>query len=207
MVARMSYQMVLMSGKQGSGKSTLQKVLIELAGDYYGFTRAYCVNFADALYFLHDAILEIMADEFGVARQTPKDGLLLQLLGTDWGRKVYGPNIWVNILRNRVEKIVENLSDERTLIVVGDCRFKNEFDAFPESCRVRVMAPEGVRKTRTNSWRDNTNHPSEIDLDDYEYMSRFDFVFNTDPADIAYAAPHFAAHTILSRLTKIEPLP
>ncbi len=170
-------RIVLLSGKQGSGKSTIQKKLIEQASER-GFDHGVTVNFADALYRLHDEILNTMEDDFLIPRTTDKDGVLLQLLGTEWGRTVYGEDIWINILKNRIKMHVR--SSANVLVVIADCRFKNEFHAFPEALRVRLHAPAAIRKDRTTSWRPNQQHPSEIDLDEYDSNDEFDLYLRTD---------------------------
>lgn len=198
----MSLQIVLLSGKQGSGKSTVQEALRNLAPKH-GFDAVFAYNFADALYRLHDVVLDTLENTYGIKRTTKKDGVLLQLLGTEWGRKVYGPNIWVNIVRKLVETVAT--LPGKNLVVIADCRFKNEFDGFPEAVRARLEASEECRRTRTNSWRDNTAHPSEVDLDDYATQDRFDFVFET--SEDAKQPPEFIAQVVLNRLDEIEVLP
>ncbi len=164
---------VLLSGKQGAGKTATQNKLY-LAAARAGFKTAYSMNFADALYGLHDRVLDGLR-EYGIDPKTKKDRTLLQLLGTEWGRSVHGSEIWVNILRNRIHQVEPN-----SLIIVGDCRFENEFDAFPHALRVRLAAAENVRRNRAASWGSNTLHPSETGLDRYAEHGRFDLTIKTD---------------------------
>lgn len=164
---------VLLSGKQGSGKTATQNKLY-LAAARAGFKTAYSMNFADALYGLHDRVLDGLR-EYGIDPKTKKDRTLLQLLGTEWGRAVHGSEIWVNILRNRIHQV-----EPGSLIIVGDCRFENEFDAFPRALRVRLAAAESVRRNRAASWGNNTTHPSETGLDRYADAGRFDLEVKTD---------------------------
>lgn len=193
----MSYQIVLLSGKQGSGKSTIQSQLMAGARDV-GFTGAHGINFADALYALHDAVLDTLDRKFGVARLTAKDGVLLQLLGTEWGRKVYGTEIWVDIVKNRIDMI--DKIEGHHLIIIADCRFENEFNAFPGAVRVRLVATEDERKHRTTSWRPNTSHASEVSLDDYSDKGKFDFYFTTEPGLLDYTSVDLIASRIFKKL-------
>ena len=125
---------------------------------------------------------------------TTKDGPLLQWVGTEFGRNNYGINVWVDILKNKIKKYeAPHWSELNRLVIVDDCRFENEFDAFPEALRVRLVCPEEVRKARTESWRDNTNHPSEIGLDAYEAEKKFDMYLQTDTIDVVHCSTLVAA--------------
>ena len=43
----------------------------------------------------------------------------MQTLGTEWGRDLISPNIWVNIVKHDILKIKGD-------VVIDDCRFPNE---------------------------------------------------------------------------------
>lgn len=141
-----------------------------------------------------------MAD-MGMKSPHKKDGPLLQFLGTEWGRKTYGDAVWVNALRGRVEieKLKRNNDAARLITIISDCRFENEFDAFPEALRIRLVCSEAERKLRAEMWRENTQHPSETGLDLYAAHGKFDLMFNTeDPA----CTPEHMATLILAQLDK-----
>lgn len=169
-------KVILISGKQGAGKTTLQKALTENLFKLHK-KRAVVMNFADFIYEIHDFTINRLAS-YGVPTEQPKDGYLLQVLGTEWGRKTRGENIWVDVLKGKIQKMLD-LKHEIDYVIIGDCRFKNEFDAFPEALRVRLECDEEVRKERVSMWRDTTNHPSEIDLDDYALAKKFDLHLDT----------------------------
>lgn len=95
-----------------------------------------------------------------------KDPLILQWWGTDYRRYFFDEDYWV--------KRVEEKITEDTIIIIPDCRFKNEYK-WIKSHKNGIY----VQVNRTND--DDTiyidpnrdpNHPSEIDLDgiafDYE---------------------------------------
>lgn len=226
-------QTVLLSGKQGSGKTTIQKKLAEdLANSGHSVV---LVNFADELYKLQNIIydrfhkmalanpdngheqltaklqhpiivreikkdlykhigdclgtqlyvpdLDEVLERFLVFDWKPhhplppvKDGELLQFLGTEWGRKTFGENIWVQLVDR---KLVKNSLNLIQYSIIGDTRFENEFDYFPSALRVRLHCYEEIRKLRCSYWRGNTNHPSEVGLDQYEATDKFDLVFDT----------------------------
>lgn len=219
------------SGKQGSGKTTLAKAILSHAR-LARYDQVHTLKFADALYEMHDTlcnktirfleagnysydagtyfvysdlttyILNKMEswtgkkpDELVIAKLRnflsswltakiahgvyKKEGPLLQYLGTEFGRDGYGVNVWVDILKKKIEPLMKP-GNTRILINIDDCRFENEFDAFPSALRVRLECPEHIRKTRADAWRDNVNHPSEIGLDQYAEDGKFDMYFWTD---------------------------
>jgi hypothetical protein len=111
---------------------------------------------------MHEAIRKIAGDyniPFGL-----KEGRLLQLLGTEWGRACKGKDVWVNACRSQV-----NLCREpKSWVIIDDMRFRNEFHAFSgaDVVRIRLVAPTEVRRIRCSAWRATDTHPSETDLDD-----------------------------------------
>lgn len=158
---------ILISGKMGSGKTTQTKKFIDRLGASY-------IKFADPLYECHDAIWDVL-EKYGVTREK-KSGDLLQYLGTEFGRK-RDENLWVNIARKRADDF---LAEGRKLLVLDDCRFENEFNAFPEALKVRIECSRDVRKERADSWRENENHPSEIGLDNYAAQGKFDLYYDSE---------------------------
>lgn len=183
---------VVLSGKQGSGKSSIQKELIDRLGSKIGIY-AYSVNFADILYEMHDAVLSIL-HKYLEPRKIKKDGPLLQVLGTEWGRNTIADNIWVHLLKVKMLAIQKKYLINKdfatnVIFVIGDCRFENEFNAFPDQdfsniIKVRLESSEEVRKARCSMWRDNSNHLSEINLDDYARSGKFDLYLKTDELSV-----------------------
>lgn len=172
-------KIVLISGKQGSGKSTLANAIqSHWIQNAYGVCEHFC--FAQPLYDMHNLCLNYLKKEAGIDRGN-KDGVLLQLLGTEWGRKTVDENIWVNIMKHKIS-VLEREHRHNPVVVISDCRFKNELEAFPQALKVRLECDRDVRKGRAHSWRDSENHPSETDLDG----AAFDLTFNSDaqPLDL-----------------------
>lgn len=160
-------RVVLISGKQGSGKTTLSRNLTLLLTEN-GFDPVN-IKFADVLYELHDGIWQTMG-KYGRKLNAKKDGPLLQLLGTEWGRNTLSENIWVEIAQYRA---AEALKNPRAIVIIDDCRFPNELAAFPEAFKVRLEATADIRKERCEAWRDNENHPSETALDNNQGFDRY----------------------------------
>jgi hypothetical protein len=173
----MIFDVVMISGKMGSGKSTL---CAELRKEILAHKR-WAVEeliFAGAIYDMHNFCLQYLRD-CGVDRGR-KDGKLLQLLGTEWGRKSIDEEIWVDVFKSRLNKLLEKherVGIDHLVVIVPDVRFPNELAASPGSLNIRLECDEETRRERCVSWRDDVNHPSEVGLDDH--IQDFHFVFDT----------------------------
>lgn len=183
-------RVVLISGKQGSGKTTIANELIRNK-ELLRFDFAGSEKFAETLYELHNYLLNRMETLTGKPR-IAKDGKLLQLLGTDWGRENFGPDVWCDILKRKIEAFKTESALKR-LVIIDDCRFENEFESFPDALRVRLEAPEAIRKLRCPAWRDNVNHPSEVGLDEYSTLGAFDLYLDTSGDDLVKCVSLIAA--------------
>ena len=167
----MNCDIILISGKQGSGKTSLAKGLIQ------NIPNSYHLKFADPLYEMHES-LRAVANKYNI-QFDQKEGKLLQYLGTEWGRITKGHNVWVDAMTSRVAKIYADCEKIPT-IIIDDARFENEFDAFPDAFSIRLRASSAARKIRADGWRDTENHPSEVGLDDYVTQGKFKLNINTE---------------------------
>ena len=111
----------------------------------------------------------------------PTPRLLMQLLGTECGREILHPNIWVNSVFADYRRSLRNVKNVPTTgmrtsmlqadypnWIITDVRFPNEADAIKQRDGVII---------RVNSGRCNNddNHPSETGLD--KYMN-FDYIIS-----------------------------
>lgn len=176
------HTIVAISGKQGSGKTTMATALVKL----YSGTH---MKFAGPLYEMHEAIRAVLA-KYGI-EMPKKVGELLQYLGTEFGRKLFGDDVWVRCIHNAILNATEQLDrwNDKAFIVVDDARFENELDMFlrlRDTCddftilTIRLDADEKTRKLRAEGWRDNVNHASETGLD--LRLDDFDMRINTETA-------------------------
>lgn len=175
---------VLISGCQGSGKTTTSTRLIEELNSR-GVT-TYSIKFAEIIYKMHDAVIAV-GIEYGIP-MLKKESTMLQWLGTEFGRNTKGEDVWINAVRHKIlSKITSDFIPARCCFVIDDCRFVNEFHGFDQIeemglvsvLRVRLEASEEERKARADSWRTNTAHVSETGLDEYSAAGLFDKYYNT----------------------------
>lgn len=149
-----------LTGYAQSGKDTVAEYLVSK----YGFRRiAFADPLREAVYNLNPKIN--IADMIGVQLQTAVDGLgwetvkvesqdareLLQRMGTEVGRKMFGENFWVDQAMQNVSKFDK--------VVFTDVRFPNEYRS--------IKKREGVvwRVERLGIGAVN-GHASETAMDD-----------------------------------------
>ena len=129
----------------------------------------------------------------------------MQIEGTEEGRDVYGPDVWVNYLACWVEMIIER--NKRTpdssdpngaaagpgvkCFIIPDCRFSNEVDWIlkqPNGHVIHLNAP-ARNEAALSKYKDPetrrkiAEHPSETALDDKMATARRlnDKFVNADP--------------------------
>ena len=153
---------IMISAKQGSGKSALAK------GLQRSLTKCAITRFSKPLYEMHDKILSTM-NRYNYDIELDKT--LLQILG-DWARGIDSEVI--------VKCLLKDISRFRAagmnFVIVDDLRYKREFSCVP-SINIRLECDKEVRKARCSQWRENDTHSSETDLDDW--VDKFDIVIDT----------------------------
>lgn len=165
---------ILISGKMGSGKTTLSNAL---QAHFSEIINTEQMKFAGIIYEIHDAVIEI-SKKYNMPLSSGKDRTLLQLLGTEWGRKTKGENVWVDAVMQKVS------NSNAGCVILDDLRFMNELKAFskmPYTISIRLNCPESIRKERAGSSWSATPHASELELDGLD--NEFDFVFDTSATD------------------------
>lgn len=101
-------------------------------------------------HFAESAFIGVLAQV--VARGEAKGGatprLLMQMIGTEWGRDMIGPTLWVDLWRDAVDKLPPGKP-----VVVDDCRFPNEAEAAQAACGtiVRIVRADAVSSAAGHS--------------------------------------------------------
>ena len=114
-------KLIALTGPAGSGKTTAAEALME-----QGWTRvkfaATLKNMARCMGLTDDHIEGHLKEEpvEWLGGRTPR--YVMQSLGTEWGRRMIHPQVWVWITQR---EILSNLAHGRH-VVVDDCRFDNE---------------------------------------------------------------------------------
>jgi hypothetical protein len=129
----MRRQIILLTGLAGAGKTTIAKELVVRDG----FSR---YAYAEPIKRMMLALGLTWEQVYGTEKETPCELLggrtpryAMQTLGTEWGRELISPDIWINAWKARV------LADGYNLIVSDDCRFQNEVDVARSIGDVRVV--------------------------------------------------------------------
>lgn len=163
-------------GKQRAGKDTAAEFLAKV----YGGT---IYKFADPLYEMMHSIYEIAGLPHG---SNTKDRTLLQLLGTDWGRKTIDPDIWMNIMDRRLtdQSRIHDTMKEHSIfqdynednIFITDARFSNEIELLKKH-GFKIYYIDATEENRISRGAVNLTHASETALDNY---SSYDYIIDNN---------------------------
>lgn len=116
----------------------------------------------------------LSARGYEAAKQQADVRRLLQRIGTEGGRGVLGPDVWVDALRNKLADTIL----ERVNIVVPDVRFENEA-AF-----IKSMGGDVWRVVHTGRLVSTDLHPSEANTAGLSV----DYTLEADSVDTLHAA-------------------
>lgn len=187
---------LFISGKQGSGKSTLRAGLAKMATSLgLNVSREY---FAETLYDFQDAAIKWAATILGNkvpgyfetnGHQTGdryKNGVFLQTFG-DVLRGTFGEDILIKEVEKKVFSAIGYCAHNR-LVIIEDGRLVGEYNAMKELAEkigaafvsVQLSAPEDVRKARLgDNWRPSPSHKTETGLFHEAYAELFDYRIDT----------------------------
>jgi hypothetical protein len=191
---------VFLSGKIGSGKDTTADALGDAFDDHHKGARYMKVRFADALKAGVSAMTGVPLMDDNDFSRAQKEGLLipvgideqitlrefLQKFGTEAIRSVWN-DFWIARAIQTCVIALSRASEVPRVIVITDCRFKNELSAaahlqkrFDDSILLNGTKVVTVRLEGNPAGviRPEKEHASETDLDDM--ISEFNLVINTE---------------------------
>lgn len=161
--------LIAFCGPAGSGKSTAAMHLVRR----HGFTR---VRFAGPLKAMMAALGLTEIEIEGARKESPCDLLggrtpryAMQTIGTEWGRDLIHPDLWVKAWRAAVDRLPENAR-----VVVDDCRYQNEAAAVlaMEGVLVRIERPSAAPIAGVHS-SENNELPASIYVQNDDVISKF----------------------------------
>lgn len=166
-----------LTGKKGSGKDTVAKILQMKLGS----GKTVIIAFADPI---RQAIGAMTGWDFDVLRfneefkESDNNFLgvspryLMQTLGTEWGRNLIHENIWLTIANQRIQKALSNGIEN---IIITDVRFDNECQMLYDGYDADFIE---VRNPNENG-KKMDNHASEQGVN-HAYI---DYVIENDKTD------------------------
>lgn len=148
-------KVIALSGVAGSGKDFLARELFIKKHGFYNFSLAWhfkieCVVRGDATY---EEVFET---------KPPRVRRILQILGTEQGRNVWGEEIWINTTFTWMEHYCKEWGIDK--FVIPDVRFPNELE-YIQKIGGKVYRVISDIKGR-HMTDDAKNHPSELSLSD-----------------------------------------
>lgn len=119
----MTPKILAFTGPKGCGKSTVAERM--LLGSFIP-QRAIRLSMADPIRAMLRQIIDPKAmktenkenPEMGICGRSAR--FLLQTLGTEWGRSIIHPDIWVEAIRRKI------LATDAATVIIDDIRFDNE---------------------------------------------------------------------------------
>lgn len=156
-------KVVLISGKAGSGKSTIAH------GVYFAWQFKNMNNDKTSMLLHFGDMVKIASKEWfgwkGFKNVTGRK--ILQTTGQTM--REIDPDIWIKFVHG-----VCNISDPEVLFI-GDCRYKNEIEYFQKLIGKENCLVVRLKSNRPSLLTDaQKNHQSETDLDDYPFELVYD---------------------------------
>ncbi len=139
-------KLIVLSGKQYSGKDTVAKLLLE---EFKSFKR---IGIGDAIKIMYGKKNNLTYEEIEADKSKYRTGLIE--LGY-WGRK-QDPDFWLNEIINMKEDTI-----------VPDLRLEHELDIFKANNAYMIRVEAALEARRTRGIITNENYLTEIALDNY----------------------------------------
>lgn len=139
-------KLIVLSGKQYSGKDTVAKLLLE---EFKSFKR---IGIGDAIKIMYGKQNGLTYEDIEADKSKYRTGLIE--LG-DWGRK-QDPDYWLNVILNMEEDII-----------VPDLRLEHELDIFKANNAYMIRVEASLEARNARGIITNENDLTEVALDGY----------------------------------------
>ena len=117
------------------------------------------VSGADGLMYRY-ADYEKIVGSYEESKKNPEVRRLLQVMGTEVGRAMFGEDVWVDWLR----QVVHDLREKGTSVVVTGIRYKNELEWVRSELGVAVWVERPGFSPVNEHSSDNTLGPEDFDI-------------------------------------------
>lgn len=137
------FRLIGFSGEMGVGKDEAAKALLGLGYQRIAFGDALKSMAMHGLGLTWDQVhgsQEEKAKELEWLRPGNSPRRILQTLGTEWGRELIDPNLWVEVVRRAV------LARPGGLVVIPDVRFENEAEMIRDMGGTVIHVRRGQQK-------------------------------------------------------------
>lgn len=169
---------IAVSGKLGSGKDYVTNNYILKMLSTPKVTK---MAFADHIKVTVASQRNWSLERLLAGDKTQEERRALQIAGTEQGRDVHGPDIWVTTMANWI-KLRQLRGDDIDVVLVTDCRFPNEAKWVEDNggflCRVNALDRHEAALRRTSDDPEVIagirSHVSETALDDWSFMYAVD---------------------------------
>lgn len=154
-----------LAGPARSGKDTVANYIVNNNDDFFPTSFAAPIRqfIADLLGITLEELEGVKDNYYEPLDTTPRH--MMQTLGTEWGREIVNPNIWIILGMQRVDGAKQlGLSS-----VLSDIRFNNEADVIRENGGIMVHI-------RRSDAKKVSAHSSEIGVS----VQKEDFVIDND---------------------------
>lgn len=156
----MAINIILFSGKARHGKDSAAGILMEEFDKEN--LKSLKIGYGDLVKFIATKYMGWDGNKDEAGRH------ILQQVGTNKVRNIY-PDFWVDF----VIKLTNSLFSDYDNIIITDCRFPNEIEAwyFPQdNVELRVFPVRVIRENfESELTEEQKNHPSETALDEMKF--------------------------------------
>lgn len=165
-------KIIAISGKLGSGKDTLAKLIQEQSNNRWQIT-AFAKRLKEIVALLAGVDYNLTLSQEGKNTFIPEFGMtigeMLQKIGTNALRDNFHKEVWIQSVFSQIKRSDSNW-------IITDCRFENEAEAILKNGGYLIRINRPINPIAEKSDRD-LSHPSETGLD---HFKNWNYVIEND---------------------------